>query len=193
MQKIINLSIGKTTITKEPDYDADTSYLGEYTDKITDNVIVRKYEKFYQDLTEEELEEIPERSNEYRGFKPPIRNYTITSDNPDEETKKYCLQDYQVFEDLNNQQWGYCAIVVKTEVIAQIPSTENSKGYTEMTDNTVSSLYGIEDHWDKDSKLYIESTIEDLKKESTQELLKMGFSEKEIDDSLNNAIEKVDW
>jgi hypothetical protein len=25
------------------------------------------------------------------------------------------------------------------------------------------------------------------------DLLKMGFSEKEIDDSLNNAIEKEDW
>jgi hypothetical protein len=57
-----------------------------------------------------------------------------------------------------------------------------------ISDTIQNSLWGIEDHWDKDSRLYIENDIiPDLKNENKQELLKMGFSEKEIDESLNNA------
>jgi hypothetical protein len=84
-------------------------------------------------------------------------------------------------EDLNNSQWSYCGIIVSTTITTD----------TGLTDKIVNSLWGIEDHWDKDSREYIRGEIENLKEENKAELLKMGFSESEIDESLNNA-EEVD-
>ena len=42
-------------IKKETDTDADTSFLGEYTDTLEPGVIVRCHNKYYEDLTEEEV------------------------------------------------------------------------------------------------------------------------------------------
>src|SRR5581483_1013141 len=60
-------------VEKELDECPDTSYIGEYTDKLEDGVIVRVGEnpgEFYEDLTDEEKESIPAHSREFRGFKP---------------------------------------------------------------------------------------------------------------------------
>jgi hypothetical protein len=185
MRKCIDILIGKTTIKKKPDYDADASYLGEYGDKIKPGCIIVRDKEVYEDIVDNEDYEIPEKSGNYRFFYPPDNGEKIGT----HEYKNCALEDLQNVEDLDNQQWGYCAITVKTEVVAKIPSVENVNKYIEMVDTITTSLWGIEDHWDKDSELYIKSTIEDLKEENKQHLLKMGFDEKEIDDSLNNADE----
>ena len=174
MKKCINLSIGKTTITKKPDYDADTSYLGEYGDQVKPGCIIIRDKVVYEDIADNEDYEIPERGREYRFFYPPDNG-----EKPgDPDYKKYALQNLENMEDLNNQQWGYCGIIVKTYIKTDMG----------LSDEVVNSLWGIEDHWDKESRLYIENdVITDLKAENKVELLEMGFTEKEIDESLNNA------
>jgi hypothetical protein len=194
MKTCINLTIGTTTITKKTDTDPDTSYLGEYGQTVKPGCIVRKDTTFFEDIPEDwntwDIKEAHQMyDHEYPYFYPPDNGEK--PGNPD--YKKYALQDYQNMEDLNNSQWCFIGITVKTEVIGKIPSIKDGGKYTEISDQIINSLWGIEDHFDKDSKAYIADTIEDLKEENKAELLKMGFSEKEIDDSLNNAIEKVDW
>jgi hypothetical protein len=178
MKKCINLSVGKTTIKKEPDYDADTSYLGEYGDKLKPGCIIRADRTFYEDIPDYDDSpdyEVPEMSRVCSFFYPPDNGEIPGTP----EYKKYALQDYENMENLNNQQWGYVAIVVKTTIKTDMG----------LSDEVINSLCGIEDHWDKDSKNYIDEIITDLKAENKAELLKMGFSEKEIDESLNNADE----
>ena len=125
MQKCINLSIGKTMVTKEYDDNPDYSYL--------------------------------EQSN--LGFEERLREF----------------KDGGFF---------FIGIVVRTELISEIPT--NPGKYFEMSDNVISSLWGIESDSGTD---YIDLTINDLKAENKAELLKMGFTESEIDESLNNAEE----
>lgn len=187
MKKCINLSIGTTTIKKEPDYDADSSYLGEYGDKLKPGCIIRYDKEFYEDIIDNEDYEVVKLNREYSFFYPPDNGEKIGT--PD--YKKYALQDYQNMEDLNNSQWGYIGITIKTEIVANIPNPKDKTKYTEMSDKIISSLYGIEDHWNKDNNDYIKTVIEDLKEEQKDQLLKMGFSEEEIKESFDNA-EEVD-
>jgi hypothetical protein len=61
-------------------------------------------------------------------------------------------------------------------------------------DENTGIRYGILCGIESDSgKECFEEIVRDLKSMNKDDLLKMGFSEKEIDDSLNNAIEKEDW
>lgn len=178
MKKCVTLSIGKTTIKKEPDYDRDTSYLGEYGDKLKPGCIIRADRTFYEDMPDYDDNpdyEVPEMNRVCSFFYPPDNGEKIGT--PD--YKKYALQDYEMMEDLNNNQWGYISIVVKTFIKTDMG----------LSDEIISSLCGIEDHWDKDSEEYINALISDLKSENKAELLKMGFSAPEIDESLNNADE----
>jgi len=183
MKKCVTLSIGTTTITKKPDYDIDTSYLGDYGDTVKPGCVVIAYRKTIEELTDDE--EIPERGREYRFFYPPDTGEKIGT--PD--YKKYALQDLEVMEDLNNSQWGFCGIVVKTKIITQIPTKNNPEKYTEIEDEIVSSLWGIEDYWNEESAMYITEIIEELKTDQKDQLLKIGFSDKDIEESFKNAKE----
>jgi hypothetical protein len=94
----------------ELDENPDTSYLGEYTDKLEDGVIVREGDKpgeFYEDLTEEEIENIPRRGREFRGFKPYAGGEKVGS----KDYKKYGLQDYKRMEELSAGDWNYIGII----------------------------------------------------------------------------------
>ncbi len=183
MKKCINLSIGTTTITKKLDTDPDTSYLGEYGHTYKPGCIVRKDNTFFEDIPEEwnstEIKEAHYIRGEYPYFYPPENG-----ENPGtEEYKKCALQDYQNMEDLNNSQWTYTGIIVKTAINTDMG----------ISDTIQSSAWGIEDHFDKDSKNEMIGIIEDLKEDNKAELLKMGFTEAEIDQSLNTAETKEEW
>ena len=190
MKKCINISIGQTTIKKEPDYDADSSYLGEYGSKLKPGCYIRSHEKFYEDITEDD--DIPGSygHHEYNFFYPSDQGVEIGT----EEYKKYALQNYEIMEGLNNNQWGYIGITIKTEIVANIPNPKDKTKYTEMSDNIVSSLWGIEygiTNNEYTDKGYIEETIKDLLSEQKDQLLKMGFSDSEIEQSFKDA-EEVD-
>lgn len=176
MKKCTEYKIGKTTIKKESDYDADLSYLGEYGSKVKPGCIIRADETFIEDHADDEDYEIPGMGNrEYSFFYPFCGGEEPSA--PDYQ--KYALQDYKQMEDYNNGQWSMIGITVSTTITTD----------TGLTDKIVNSLWGIEDRWDKDSREYIQGEIENLKGENKVELLKMGFSESEIDQSLNNANE----
>ena len=185
MKKCINISIGQTTIEKKPDYDADSSYLGEYGNKLKPGCYIRSHKKFYEDITEED--DIPNlyNRNEFNFFYPPDTGEKIGT----EEYKKYALQDYELMGGLNDQQWSYVGIIVKTEIIVKIPAVKKQPGYTEISDTIISSVYGIDDHWDKESNAYIKTIIDELKEEQKDQLLQMGFSEEEINQSFKEAKE----
>jgi hypothetical protein len=173
MKKCTTFTLGKTTITKEMDIDPDTSYLGEYGGKLKPGCIIRSLNKFYEDLDDDE--NIPNIPREYNFYYPPDNGEKIGSP----EYKKYAIQDYENMEALSNNQWSFIGIVVKTEIKTDVG----------ISDNITSSLWGIEDHWNKDSSDYHKSVIEDLKDEQKGALLEMGFTNNEIEDSLCNAIE----
>jgi hypothetical protein len=188
MKKCVNLSIGTTTIKKEPDYDADNSYFGTYGGKLKSGCYIRSHKKFYEDITEDD--DIPNTygHHEYNFFYPSYQGVEIGT----EEYKKYALQNYELMEGLNNNQWGYIGITIKTEIIANIPNPKDNKKYTEMSDNIISSLWGIEygiSNNEYTDKGYIEETIKDLLSEQKDQLLKMGFSDSEIEQSFKDAKE----
>ena len=79
-------------------------------------------------------------------------------------------------------QFGFIGIIVRTELIGHINT--NPGKYFEMSDRVITSLWGIESDSGND---HTDEIIRDLKSENKAELLKMGFTETEIDQSLNTA------
>lgn len=91
-------------------------------------------------------------------------------------------------KEYENGHFGFIGIIVRTELIGHIDT--NPGKYFEMSDNVITSLWGIESDSGKD---HIEEIIQEMKSENKSELLKMGFSSEEIDQSLNNAETKEEW
>lgn len=179
MKKCVDLSIGTTTVIRQIDTDPDTSYLGEYGDTPKPGCLIIQDQKIYEEVINDEDYEFPERSDNYRFFYPPDNGEIPGTD----KYREYALQDYQTMEDLNNSQWTYAGIIVKTVINTDMG----------ISDTIQNSLWGIEDHFDEDSKNEMARIIEDLKEDNKADLLKMGFSSEEIDQSLNNAETKEEW
>ena len=111
-------------IVKTLDNIPDTSWLGEYTDEEKDGVIVRKYDKFIDELDEDE--EIPERGRKYRFFKPFAGGMEPTHDSWNEkEYKKYGRQDYDRMESYNNQNW--CFIKISARALVELEQEDGTK------------------------------------------------------------------
>lgn len=192
MKKCINLSIGKTTIKKEIDDNPDLSFYGEYTDKIEKGVIIREHDEFYEKIKtgmERDSDGTfyrkaePEYSRyyhgEYTGFKPYAGGENVGT----KEYYQYGKAEYDRMESYNNGHWCMIGIIVKTDIKSEGIGYTNEK-YQPL--EVFNSLWGIEsDSGDK----YFDEIISDLKAENKAELLKLGFSESEIDESLNNAEE----
>ncbi len=174
MKKCTEYTLGQTIITKKWDYDVDTSYLGEYTDKYQPGCVVRYDRSFYEDhIDDDEYEPVRMNNHEYSFFMPPDNGVKPGTD----EYRTYALQDYDLMEDLNNSQWGYVGIIVSTTITTD----------TGLSDDIFDSLWGIEDHFDKKSDKYIDETIGDCKSAVKTQLLKMGFNENEIEESFKDA------
>lgn len=161
--------ISKITVKHILDEFPDTSFIGEYTDNLEDGVIVREFDKFYEDLTEEELENIPSRGREFRCFKP----YSGGENPGTEDYKKYGFQDYQRMEQLNRGH--FCFIGIKAE--AEILTSQNNGQSWLINSFSSGGLWGIESDSDK-------SYIEDVEKEQIEELFselkEIGFTEEDF-------------
>ena len=203
MKKCTEYTLGKTVLSTEYDEYPDSSYLGEYTEKIGPGVIIRDHNEFYEKIPVEMERDYdgkfigkkePEYSttrNEYSGFKPcnhiPFdkKNWSHVSRKDKSAVIKqygslenasyaYAMSDYNRMESLNNGHWSYICIMVETTV------TTN----TGMVDTIRESLCGIESDSGKD---YINEIISDLKYQVKDQLRKMGFSDDGINASVDNA------
>ena len=202
MKKCINLSIGQTIITKKYDEDPMTDHYGEWTDDLGPGVIIRYYKEFYERIpTEMERDvdgrfigkaepEIPSRGNEYRGFKPANHipfdpkdwaGVPGTTKEKKETAYKYALEDYQRMEDLNNGHWYYLGITF---------TTHYSSDKLGLSGECFDSLWGIESD---SGDVYIGGIIEELKSNVKDQLIALGFTEDEIEESFDNAIAKGDF
>jgi len=209
MKKCTTYTIGKTTITKEYDEFSDYDHYGKYTDNIEPGVYVRSEHDFYERLPAEMERDsdgtfigkgVPEYrtySREYSGIIPsnhipfnPKDWSHVSRKDKSEVIKKYgslknasyayALEDCRRLEALNNGQWSYLIVSVETAITTD----------TGMSDRVWNSVGGMESDGNKE---YFDEVIRDLKSMNKSELLKMGFTEKEIDESLNNAEEREDY
>lgn len=102
-----------------------------------------------------------------------LQQYDINS--KDSEERKYALQDKKRLEAYYNDEWYFIGIQAKAEIrINGISQTISSGG-----------LYGIEsDSGDE----YLDEVFEEQKEELKDNLLELGFTEKEI--AQNEDLEK---
>ena len=179
MQKLTEYTLGKTVISSEYDSDADTSYYGTYGNAYTPGCIIRADETFYEDHIEDidkedddgyPLYEVPTIRGEYSFFYPSDTGENIGT----ELYRKYSRENYKRLEEFNNSQWGYIGITVKTTV--------HIDGV--LSDTISDALWGIETD---SSDEHFKSEIEELKESVKDQLRKMGFSDNEINASVDNA------
>lgn len=157
------------TICHIPDYDADLSYIGKYTDELTDGVIVREFGEFYEDLTEEQKEDIPEYSREMRGFKPVGGGEPVGS----ADYKKYGKQDYELMQKIERGDVSFIGIKAEAEILVSL----NDHWITQSISS--GGLWGI----DVDSSEETEY-IKEIQQEQLSELLDiskaLGFTEEQF-------------
>lgn len=135
---------------------ADTSFIGEYTDKLEAGVIIRNCSKFYEDCSDEEIEEAYENRpgrNEYIGFKPYAGGEQVGTKN----YKEYGKQDYKRIEQLNKGNFCFIGIKAKANIYFEY------KGYNQYQEITSGGLWGIESDSDK-------SYIEEVEKQELEDL-----------------------
>jgi hypothetical protein len=209
MKKCTTYTIGKTVIKKEYDEYNDFDFYGKFTNDIKPGVYVRSMDEFYERLPAEMERDTDGRfyqkgepeyrtySREYNGIIPtnhipfnPKDWSHVSRKDKSEVIKKYgslknasyayALEDCRRLEALNNGHWSYLVLIVETAITTD----------TGMSDKVWNTIGGVESDGGKE---YFNELIRDLKSENKAELLKMGFAEKEIDESLNDAEEKEDY
>ena len=145
--------IESIAIEHKLDDNPDTSFIGEYTSDLDDGVLVRQYDKFYEDLTEEEKDQINTRNREYTGFEPYAGGEKLGT----KEYKEYGLQDYKRMEQLNNGDFSFMGIIAHANIYLE----ENGRStYQKITSG---GIWGVESDSDK-------SYIEEIEKEQTEDL-----------------------
>jgi hypothetical protein len=179
MKKCTTYTLGETIIVQKYDDTPDTSNYGKYTEKYQPGCIIRRNRTFYEDHIDDDDYDPPRMNREYSFFQPYASGEKIESS----EYRKYALQDYEAMESLNNQQWTYICLDVKTFI-----HTDSG-----LSDHVQNSLCSIEDHWDKESREYKEEVVRDLISENIVELSKMGFSMDEIKKSTDNPKYPKEW
>lgn len=157
-------------IEHKSDESPDTSYLGKYSDQITGvnpYAIIRVGEyagKFVMDLTEDE--QLPDRCRKYRFFLPCHENYVGLSE---QDTRKYCLQDFARMEGLSDGQWQYIGVIAKAEIASLNGLTQTIRS---------GGLWGVESDSGKD---YLAEIAEQELSQLRDELTGIGFGKRAID------------
>jgi hypothetical protein len=151
----------------------DTSCIGEYTDTLSNYVIVRKFDNYYCKLTKAEKENMPLRSNEMRYFIP----YASGEIAGTKRYFRYGKRDYKHMESINNGDicFLYCGMQAKINIGGIYQEVQGM------------FIGGIESN----SKA---SYFNELKKEFKSELFEMlrtiGFSVYAINQAFKNIEEK---
>jgi hypothetical protein len=170
MKKCTEYTLGKTIISSEYDQDGNHDYYGTYGDKYKPGCIVRADDSFYEDHINDDEYEPETMHREYSFFYPTDTGEKIGT----ELYRKYALENYKRVEDLNSNQWCYIGLIAETTV--HIDGT--------LSDTISDALWGIESDSGKD---YLNSTIDELKESVKEQLRALGFSDEEINASVDNA------
>ena len=105
-------SIAKIRLVKKHDEIGCFDGLGKYTDDLYEGVIVRQYGDFWENLTEEQKENIRTRSSEYRGFLPSAGDEKVGS----ECYQQYGMQDYKRVLKYERNEWEYEQFYIEAEI-----------------------------------------------------------------------------
>jgi hypothetical protein len=153
--------IAKVTIKHLTDDNPDTSWMGEYSDTPkSEYAIEREYAGY----------------REYRYFNPPVENYDGATK---KEIKKYCQQDYERMEGLNNGNWQFIGIRADAEIHVQ------QFGNNWLIQHITSGgLWGIESDCGRDN---IEETEQEQLADLATTLKEFGFSDGEIAEAIEEA------
>ena len=150
---------------------SDFDNYGSYGHKFEPGCIVRADGSFYEDhITDDEYEPSTLRNGEYSFFYPAENGEKIGTD----EYRKYAKRDYQRMVDYNNNHWSYLVLIVETTI-----NTDSG-----LSDSVSDTIGGVESDGGVD---YLKEMVDDLKTGVKSQLSKMGFSDDEINLSVNNA------
>lgn len=163
-------TIEKIWIEHILDIDADASFYGEYTDDLTDGVIVRQFDQFYEKLTDEEKEEIYGTGRQYRCFKPYAGGEKVGS----EDYYTYGMQDYERMEELEKGNFYFIGIVANCKVKYPI-----GQGNYRLETVQSGGLWGIETDSEED---YINEAEAEQKEELKNHLEKMNVNTSNFDE-----------
>ena len=147
--------IESIVIEHKLDDNPDTSFIGEYTSDLDDGVLVRQYDKFYEDLTEEEKDQINTRNREYTGFKPCAGDEKVGT----KEYKEYGLQDYKRMEQLNNGDFSFMGITAYADIYFE------EDGVCQFQKVTSVGIWGIESDDKSGTEEFEKDQIENLKEQ----------------------------
>jgi hypothetical protein len=172
MKKCTEYTLGKTIISSTYDEFSvgDFDFYGTYDQKYTEGCIVRADGSFYEDHLEDDDYKPGHIRNELSFFHPADNGEKFGTP----EYRKYALQDYQRMTDYNNNHWSYLVVKVETKI-----NTDSG-----LSDGVFETLSSVESDGGKE---YFKEIIDDLKSEVKAQLYKMGFSEEEINQSLDNS------
>ena len=169
------LTIVDITIVHMIDESPDTSFIGEYTDELSDWVISRFHEEYVANVDDDEY--IAERGTSYRFFKP----YAGGEPEGSLEYQKYGMQDYKRMEALSRGDW--CFIGIKAEAIV---SRDIGHGSNRLQRFESGGLWGIEsDSGDCYLKPMAHEQLEDLK----EHLEAFGVDTSDFDDFVEEAVD----
>lgn len=161
MKKIFSITIKKTM-----DTDADTSFIGEYTDTQEEGVIDRNAGEFIEKIKDYEA---PSKNREYRFFKPYVGEEKVGTP----EYYKYGMQDFERMESLNKGDWYFMGVTAVAEVGISLDGGKTWK----LDKLTSGGLWGIESDSGEHIKEEANNQLEDLK----AYLKEYGFTKTQID------------
>lgn len=168
------------TLRHEYDENPDTSMFGKFTDKLETGVVVRRFGKFYEQLSEAQLAELANapHGREFRGFKP-----EAGGEKPGTPVfYKYGVQEYERMEALARGDFAFIGIIADAEVGVDI----GRDGWK--TDHITSGgLWGIES--DSDAA-YIKEVEREQLVELAGYLREYGFQQKAIIAAIKSAKRK---
>jgi hypothetical protein len=172
MQKLTTYVIGKTTLSTDYDNVTDDDVYGSYGNEYLPGCIIRSDNTFFEDHIDDDDYEPNTILREYSFFYPPDNGEKPGT--PD--YRKYALQDYKR-SSCQGETWGYLVVKCETQITTD----------TGMSDMVSDILCGVESDGDKD---YFRDIVNDLKSDVKHQLSKFGFTDDEINQSVDNAVKK---